>query len=180
MKFFFSRLVWSPCKTWSFLILRARMYSSSQKFWGTMGVAPLFKAKQAKQRCVMGVGMCLRRRAWMKHATLHVITTNFVIKSNPLGAYMFGIPIIRKSWLPLVVGRVWYPRNTLLPHMYYHTKFCHSRSHRLGVGTESQKILVTLWAVPLGRWHTCPTYRNTQRPHVLSPNFIPLGQTIWA
>jgi len=23
-------------------------YSSSQKFWGTMGVAPLFKAKQSK------------------------------------------------------------------------------------------------------------------------------------
>ena len=76
---------------------------------------------------------------------------------------------IRQSWLP--------PRNMLLPHVCYRTKFGRCRPNRLGVGRGSIKF----W----GRWGPAPwivtvTIETRSGPtYVTIPTFVSLGHTVW-
>jgi len=62
-------------------------------------------------------------------------------------------------WYPVPLGgqRGWHPRNTLLPTLYYHTKFSSSRSNRLGVIKKIlQEILIPRvppFKVTRGHWN---------------------------
>jgi len=66
---------------------------------------------------------------------------------------------------PLGRGHGWPPRNTLLSHVRYHTKFRRSRSNRLGLDSGSQRIWERWCPDPLG-WRCGWPHRNMLLSHL--------------
>ena len=65
--------------------------------------------------------------------------------------------------------------------MCYHTKFRRYGSNRLGVGWRSQKFRSRWGPAALGWGRTCPPEAARYSPTCYhTPNFVTLGQTVWA
>ena len=75
---------------------------------------------------------------------------SLLVVSHTVCAHIGGPPPQKKKWRenagapPQGRGREWCPRNRILSDVYYHTKFAHSRSSRLGVFMEIRQKFFTL------------------------------------
>jgi len=92
----------------------------------------------------------------------HVIVPKFY--------HCLGVGRAQKRWgrwslAPLGRGHGWPPRNTLLSHVRYHTKFRRSRSNRLGLDSGSQRIWERWCPDPLG-WRCGWPHRNMLLSHL--------------
>ena len=96
---------------------------------------------------------------------------NLVVVSHTVCAHVGGPTNLGDAGAqPLGMGRGWCHRNTLVPYIYYHTKFCRCRSNRLGVhmGPENwwddgtRPLGMGTWLTPKTCYPSC----------VNAPNFV--------
>ena len=95
-----------------------------------------------------------RQHSWSIFLTSSLITMqNLVAVSHTVCTDVGGPKFFSDAGpRPLWTGHGWPPRNRLLCHMCYYTKFCRCRSNRLGVDRGPRKFGGRCDLVPLGIW----------------------------